>query len=162
MTVQGCTVNGVADLTNFARKRFDFMLARDKYHDAVRSALESDGWKITHDPYYLEFEGVTYNIDLGAEQVLGAEKEGQTIAVEIKSFLGDAWTTNVYLALGQFFSYRVGLKKEDVDRILYLAMPVTAWDRVCKIPIVQETFQEMRLKLIIYNPIDETIVKWIE
>jgi hypothetical protein len=27
---------------------------RDRYHDVVRTALEADGWTITHDPYVLE------------------------------------------------------------------------------------------------------------
>ena len=28
-------------------------MAKDLYHDAVKAALETDGWTITHDPYYL-------------------------------------------------------------------------------------------------------------
>ncbi len=26
------------------------MSARDKFHDVVKSALQKDGWRITHDP----------------------------------------------------------------------------------------------------------------
>ena len=32
------------------------MSAKDKFHDAVKHALEKEGWQITHDP--LTFEGV--------------------------------------------------------------------------------------------------------
>ena len=63
------------------------MSAKDKFHDAVKQGLEKDGWKITHDPLRIEFgEEDKIQIDLGAEKVLGAEKSGQKIAVEIKSF----------------------------------------------------------------------------
>ena len=26
-------------------------MAKDKYHELVKQALENDGWLITHDPY---------------------------------------------------------------------------------------------------------------
>lgn len=58
------------------------MSAKDKFHDAVKHALEKEGWQITHDPLRIKFgEEDKIQIDLGAEKVLGAEKEGQKIAV---------------------------------------------------------------------------------
>jgi hypothetical protein len=63
------------------------MAVRDLFHQAVRKALEKEGWSITHDPLTLQVGGVEMSIDLGAEQLLAAEKEGQKIAVEIKSFV---------------------------------------------------------------------------
>lgn len=32
------------------------MPARDAFHDAVRHALEKDGWTITHDPFPIRAE----------------------------------------------------------------------------------------------------------
>jgi hypothetical protein len=52
----------------------------------VRNALIKEGWIITHDPLTLPFGSDDIFIDLGAQAPLGAEKEGQKIAVEIKSF----------------------------------------------------------------------------
>ena len=43
---------------------------------------------ITDDPLKIEVGDVEMYIDLGAEQVLAAEREGEKIAVEIKSFIG--------------------------------------------------------------------------
>ena len=63
------------------------MAARDIFHDAVKQALETAGWQITHDPLSLQIGGVERYIDLGAEQLIAAEKEGEKIAVEIKSFV---------------------------------------------------------------------------
>ena len=62
-------------------------MARDKYHNEVRDALEKEGWIITHDPYKIMVGRRRGYIDLGAE-IIGAEKDNQLIAVEIKSFIG--------------------------------------------------------------------------
>jgi hypothetical protein len=32
--------------------------ARDIFHDAVKHALEKDGWRITHDPLAIQVGGV--------------------------------------------------------------------------------------------------------
>lgn len=64
------------------------MPARDIYHDNVKNALTKDGWVITHDPLRLEWGGKDLFIDLGAEQLIAAQKAERKIAVEIKSFVG--------------------------------------------------------------------------
>ncbi len=49
-------------------------------------------------------------IDLGAEKLLAAEKNGHKIAVEIKSFLGSSALSEFHLALGQFLHDLLGLR----------------------------------------------------
>jgi hypothetical protein len=63
------------------------MPARDVFHQTVKHALMTDGSAITADPLVVQFGGVDLFIDLGAEKLIGAEKDGHQIAVEIKSFL---------------------------------------------------------------------------
>ena len=64
------------------------MPAKDIYHDVVVHALTAEGWRITDDPLSLSFGGKDLFVDLGAERdTIAAEKSGQKIAVEIKSFL---------------------------------------------------------------------------
>ena len=46
------------------------MAAKDKFHAAVRIALEKEQWKITDDPLRLEVGGTKLEIDLGAEHLL--------------------------------------------------------------------------------------------
>ena len=41
-------------------------MAKDKFHDNVRKALEKDGWTITEDPYFLMVGRRRGFIDLGA------------------------------------------------------------------------------------------------
>ncbi|NES25333.1 MAG: fatty-acid oxidation protein subunit alpha, partial [Symploca sp. SIO3E6] len=51
------------------------MAAKDRFHNAVRYGLQKEQWTITHDPLRIEFgEDDVVEIDLGAEQILGAEK----------------------------------------------------------------------------------------
>ncbi len=82
------------------------MPAKDIFHDAVKNALIKESWTITDDPLYLEFGGVDMYVDLGAEKLIGAEKEGKQIAVEIKSFLQQSLISEFHNALGQFINYR--------------------------------------------------------
>lgn len=103
--------------------KFNSMTAKDIFHDAVKHALEEDGWKITHDPLFLSFGGVDMYIDLGAERILAAERDDEKIAAEIKSFIGPFATTEFSIALGQFLKYQLALEEKEPDRILYLAIP---------------------------------------
>src|SRR5262245_16308685 len=89
------------------------MSARDKYHDPCKKALIKDGWKITDDPLRLEYGSKDMYVDLGAEEVLAAEKAGQKIAVEIKSFLGPSDLTDLQRALGQFVLYRSVIERTE-------------------------------------------------
>ncbi len=81
------------------------MLARDIYHNAVRNALEKDSWQITKDPFILKWGTRDLYIDLGAEKLIAAEKSGEKIAVEIKSFIGASPVTDLENALGQYILY---------------------------------------------------------
>lgn len=92
------------------------MPARDFYHDVVRHALEQDGWTITHDPYFMRIGKRKGYIDLGAE-IVGAEREGEKIAVEIKSFVGLSDLDAFEEAMGQFLLYKPALTKKEPDRI---------------------------------------------
>ncbi len=69
------------------------MAAKDAFHEAVKTALQKNGWRITHDPLYINFAEVEMYIDLGAERLIAAEKEGERIAVEIKTFLGPSFNS---------------------------------------------------------------------
>ena len=78
------------------------MPAKDIYHDIVKNALIKDGWTITHDQLVLRWGTTDVYVDLGAEQLLAAEKHGQKIAVEIKSFVGRSDVDDLEKALGQY------------------------------------------------------------
>jgi len=104
------------------------MAAKDLFHEAVRQALIKDQWKITADPLVIKIDKVKFEIDLGADKILAAEKAERKIAIEIKSFLSNSTLTDFHAALGQFLNYRLALEMTDPERILYLAVPLDTFD----------------------------------
>ncbi len=104
------------------------MSAKDIFHEVVKIALQKDGWWITDDPLSLSVGGVSVSIDLGAERLIAAEREGEKIAVEVKSFLErTSAISQFHIALGQFINYRGVLRRKEPDRLLYLAVPLTTY-----------------------------------
>jgi hypothetical protein len=137
------------------------MSAKDLFHNSVKIALVKDNWKITHDPFPLSFGGVDMSIDLGAEKLIAAEKENQRIAVEIKSFLEkNSAIYQFHTALGQFVNYRSVLKREDPERVLFLAIPVIAYKSFFSLEFTQIAIEENSLKIIVYDIYEEVIVLW--
>lgn len=137
------------------------MSAKDTFHDIVKHALIKDNWTITADPLYIRIEAIQMYIDLGAEKLISATKDNQKIAVEIKSFLQNSTLTEFYQALGQFLSYKHALEIEEPDRELYLAVPLDTYDEFFKQLFVQELIQRYTIKLVIYQPETEELIKWI-
>lgn len=105
------------------------MPQRDLYHTTVVKALQKEGWVITDDPLRLTYGGRNVYTDLGAEQPIAAEKAGRKIAVEIKSFVGESDIHELEVSVGQYRMYRNILAELQPDRILYLAVPMTAFFR---------------------------------
>ncbi|MEG4342871.1 XisH family protein [Microcoleus sp. A003_D6] len=138
------------------------MAARDLFHDAVKKALQKEEWEITADPLIVKIQGVKFQIDLATEKILAAEKLGQKIAVEIKSFLNNSAITDFHLALGQFLNYRLALQIKEPDRTLYLAVPFDTFDSFFQEPFIQEAVNVYQLKLVVYDPQKEVILEWKE
>lgn len=136
-------------------------MAKDLYHERVRRALEKDGWTITHDPYRMTVDAIGYEIDLGAERLLGAQKGEQKIAVEIKSFVGPSTISEFHRAVGQFNDYFVALESVEPDRELYLAIPENIYLTFFQKPIVQKSINRIGVRLVIYEADEEKIVRWI-
>jgi XisH protein len=138
----------------------DFMPAKDKFHDVVEIALRKDGWQITDTPLSISVGGVDMLIDLGAERLIAAEKQGEKIAVEIKSFLNSSAITDFHLAVGQFINYRTALKLKEPDRQLFLAVPLTAYNDFFKREFAKIIMEDYQLKLLVYDVEEEVIALW--
>lgn len=136
------------------------MPAKDFLHNAVRTALEKDGWTITHDPLTIELTRFNLYIDLAAERIIAAEREGQYIAVEIKSFIGESFLSQFHLALGQILNYRTALRSVSPQRTLYLALPDSVYNEFFSDPFIQTQLQEYNIKLIVIDALHEEITTW--
>lgn len=138
------------------------MPARDNIHEALRKALISDGWTITHDPYYVPVGNRKAFVDLGAERLIAAVKGTEKIAVEGKSFLGVSELTEFERALGQFNLYYLALLQSEPQRVLYLGIPEVFYNAFFDDPFFQEVIRYYSLKIIIFNEVNEEIVSWIK
>ena len=136
------------------------MPARDKYHDAVCQALIKDGWTITNDPLHLKWGRKDMYIDLAASQLLAAEKEERKIAVEVKTFGGRSEMDDLEKALVQYILYVDVLAELEPERLLYLAVPVWAYESLFEEPLGQLLLKNKRLRLIVFEPIRELIQQW--
>ncbi len=137
-------------------------MAKDFFHDVVRNALEKDGWLITHDPYKMKVDDVLYEIDLGAERLIAAEKAGEKIAVEIKSFVGPSTVNEFHKAVGQFVDYDTALEMFEPERVLFLAIPENIYLTFFQKNVIQKSIERIRAKILVYNPQSEIITTWIK
>lgn len=65
------------------------------------------------------------------------------------------------MALGQFLNYRLVLEAREKERTLYLAIPIAAYESFFQRDLPQASVRQYQVKLIVYDPVDEVIVKWI-
>lgn len=136
-------------------------MAKDFYHETVKRALEKDGWTITHDPLTILYEGLRVAADLGAERVLAAERSNEKIAVEIKVFGGKSKISEFEKAIGQYDLYQMYLNELEPQRILFLAVSNESFEKFLQLPAIDFAVKKKNLKLIIFNPDEEKIIKWI-
>ncbi|MEB3886058.1 XisH family protein [Lyngbya sp. CCY1209] len=136
-------------------------MARDRFHNVVRTALEKENWIITADPYEIKIDDVDFEIDLAAEQVLAAQRDGQKIAVEVKSFISSSNVSDFHTALGQFLNYRDALASIEPDRQLYLAVRESIYKSFFQRRFILAAVDRYQVRLVIYNVYQEVIVQWL-
>ena len=137
------------------------MPAHDRYHTQVKTALAKDGWLITHDPLRLQWGAKDMYIDLGAEHLLGAEKDRRRIAVEVKSFGSLSEMEDLEQAIGQYTVYHDVLSQVEPERELFLAVHEEVYIDLFEEPIGRLLLSNRRVRLIVFDPQTETIRQWI-
>lgn len=100
-------------------------------------------------------------IDLGAEKLIAAEKTGQKIAVEIKSFIGASPVTDLENALGQYILYYDILTRLEPERRLYLAIRQETYSELFQEPVGKILLENQRLCLLVFDSKQEIILQWI-
>jgi len=138
------------------------MPAKDIYHDQVKNSLIKDGWTITDDPYFIKYEDAELYADLAAEKPFAAERQGQKIVVEIKSFVGKSLMYDFHSALGQYLVYRKLIQLTEPEYTLYLAIDDVVYTEFFQRKSVQAVISENHLLLIVVNIQKEEIQQWIK
>ncbi len=136
------------------------MPAKDLHHQIVRTALEKDGWRITHDPYHMAWRGRDVFIDLGAEMI-AAEQGNARIAVEVKSFTARSEITELERAIGQYVLYQKILQRKDANRMLFLAVPNTILINLFEDSFGELLLEDHSLRVLGFDVQEHEVTKWI-
>ena len=143
------------------------MPTRDTIHNIVKQALVKDGWEITDDPYVISYGERFLFVDLGAVEVsqagelIGAQRQGRRIAVEIKELRGPSVIADLEQAIGQYVLYRLLLNKIDPERELYLAVSVIVYDEIFSEPLGELVINELPLQLLVIALDSSEVEQWI-
>lgn len=137
-------------------------MARDKIHNAVKNALEKEGWTINSDPFRLPVEGANLEIDMEAEKFFSAKRGNQKILIEVKSFLQPSILYSFYEAYGQYAMYRDAIKETNLNQDIFLAISIVSYFRIKKVPFLWKRIQKHNIKLIVVNTRKEKIIEWIK
>ncbi|MGB3759337.1 MAG: XisH family protein [Rivularia sp. (in: cyanobacteria)] len=138
------------------------MPSKDIIHDAVKNALIKDGWIITADPYTIRYEEIKLFADLAAERPLLAERSGDKIVVEVKSFTGASFIRDLEAALGQYIIYRNLLTETVPDYDLYLAINERTYINFFQRKATQFIIKQNKMNLVIVDIANEVITQWIK
>lgn len=133
----------------------------DIIHNSVKNALIKDGWLITDDPYVIQYRRTTLYADLGAERPIAAERNGQKLVVEVKSFIGASKIQDLKEALGQYDIYRYLLEETAPDRKLYIAISKVAYNTFFTQDVTQLILNRHQLPIIVVDLETEEIMQWI-
>ncbi len=69
-------------------------------------------------------------------------------------------THEFHSILGQYLTYISVLRRFDPERILYLAIPLYAEERLEDYPFILGIMEEYRLNIIVFDKNTETILSW--
>lgn len=67
-----------------------------------------------------------------------------------------------HTALGQYLDYELGLEEQEPDRLIFLALPMKAFQKISQIPLLLKALNRFKVKVIIFNPDSEKIIQWLK
>lgn len=139
------------------------MPAKDKFHESFVRAIQKNGWTVTDDPLTIRVLDADLLIDIGAERMVGAERDGERIAVEIKSFISKSAVQDLKEAAGQFMLYEEALKRvpAHVDRVLLLAIRLPVYVSLFENGIGKILMDSHKLRLVVFDAVTEEITQWV-
>jgi hypothetical protein len=103
-----------------------------------------------------------YEVDLGAEKIIAAEKGAIQIAVEVKSFLGSSRTYDFHNALGQYSVYSFFMNDKDPKRKLFLAITQEVFEDFFQETDTQSLCNHFHINILAFNTDLKIISRWLE
>lgn len=139
-------------------------MAKDFIHEAIKAALQNDGWHIANDPLTIDLtEDDTYfDIDMEAVKEESVFERGKFLAIEVKSFRQTSVIHAFHEALGQFLNYQAVIEEQHLGFDLYLAVSEEGWERLNSLKFVQRRILQYGLQFLVVNVHSKSISKWIK
>lgn len=147
------------------------MPPRDIIHNIVKQAITKDGWEVTDDPYVISYGERFLFVDLGVTElntfeqsqgrIIGAERNNNRIAIEIKEFRGRSAIGDLEQAIGQYVLYRLLLNKVEPGREIYLAITDITYDEIFSEPLGKVVINDLPLKLLVVDIEKAEVKEWI-
>jgi len=135
-------------------------MAKDLYHDAVKTALMKEGWKIIEEGFELQpDDNLTYFVDMLAEKYVLARKKKEVIIVEVKTFSSRSDTYQFHSAIGQYITYHTAIEYTKLDLQLYLAVPKAVYINLFQRPFIQYLIEKYKILLMPFDPQNKTLLK---
>lgn len=135
------------------------MPAKDYYHDTVIHALRKAGWTLIKEQITIIVEDRRLWIDIRAS----GKAADLAVLIEVKGF--ERMPSPVeYLAnaAGKYAMYRAVLNYLKIDLPLYMAVPVSAYRGILSEEIGIQTLKHNQIRLLVFDPEREEIVRWID
>ena len=135
------------------------MPAKDRYQDTVIRALQKAGWPLITEQIAIIVEDRRLWIDIRARK----EAEDLAILIEVKGFEGMPSPIE-YLAnaTGKYAMYRAALDYLQIEMPLYMAVPEAAYRGILSEEIGKQTLKHNNVRLLVFDPEREEIVRWID
>jgi hypothetical protein len=133
------------------------MPARDHHHEAVKNALQKDGWLITHDPRTVVLPERFLYIDLRATRM----DEEIAILVEVKGFEQASQVEALAEALGKYNLYRAALQLNGIREPLYLAIPQAAYNGIVSETLGHQIIHDYGVRILVFDVATEEIIQWL-
>lgn len=129
-------------------------MADDKILKDFKKALQSQGWTVQPKSMSVRESGFQFYIDVEAERA------GQKIAVEVKSWLND-FNEDWFQAMGQYCTYQDVLGRKAPNYELWLVMAEDRYIEYGSTQLIQNLKRKNSIKFIIFNQYSNTITQWI-
>jgi hypothetical protein len=135
------------------------MPAKDRDHDAAKSALIKDGWTIESEQVGLTIGERNLWIDI---QAIKSENSQLVVLIEVKELAAVNSPIEAFAkALGKFELYRLALLHVGNDLPLFMAVSVQSFEGILSEPLGQLVLKHIHIPLIVFNQEREEIVQWI-
>ncbi|MDQ3249694.1 MAG: XisH protein, partial [Chloroflexota bacterium] len=107
------------------------------------------------------YKGARVFVDLGAERIIGAERQDEKIAVKIKSFVGPSVMQDLEGAVGQYVIYLSFLEQVEPERKLYIAISHPLSISAFQNEAVQMLVRRNHIALVVVDVVSEEVVQWM-